>query len=161
MSISNTHKHLILALCCAALATATGCGSEPLAPAPAQAPSTTAEVTGDGATPASSGTASPAEQTSEANLVPVEIELKDGRFAPGTPRTVHVPSDFLVLITARTDSEGPYQLSVISPSTAQTFKIPSGETQRITQDGLAPGGVIKLMLGKQTVKVVADAEPGP
>ena len=161
MSISITHKHLTLVLCCAALVAAAGCGSEPLPPAPAQAPSATAEATDGGATPSSAGTASPAEPTSETNLVPVEIKLEDGRFASGTPRTVHVPSDFLILITASTDSKGPYQLSVISPSTAQTFKIPSGETQRITQDGLKPGGVIKLMLGKQTVKVVADAEPGP
>lgn len=93
--------------------------------------------------------------------MPVDVALKNGGFAKSTPKTIHVPSDFLVLITVTADGKGPYSLSVLSPSTAQTYKIASNGTQKITQDGLAAGKQIKLMLGGETVRVVADADPGP
>lgn len=158
MSISRTHKPLLTGLIVITLMASPGCGSSD----PEVNERSTAQ-TGATATTATApaGKPEPSAPTSETDLVPVDVALEDGTFASSTPKTIHVPSDFLVLIDVKADDGGPYELSVLSPSSAQTLKIPSNSTQKITQDGLAPGKQIKLMLAGKTVRIVADAEPGP
>lgn len=161
MSISRAHKQVFAGLLCLTLLAAAGCGDKQK---PADVPSSGQRLVTPpttGSTSAADPRESQSKPSSEADLVPVDVALKNGKFASSTPKVIHIPSDFLVLITVTADNKGPYSLSVLSPSTAQTYKIESGTTQKITQDGLAPGKQIKLMLGDKTVRVVADAEPGP
>lgn len=117
----------------------------------------TPQVQSENATPAGDDGAAP-EST---DFAPVDVDLKGGSFASNTPTTIHVPSDFILIVTARARDSRTYSLSVISPSVAQTFKIgPRGE-KKITLDSLREGQKAKLIVGKKTVKIAADAEPGP
>jgi hypothetical protein len=88
------------------------------------------------------------------------VRLVGGTFAPSTPRTIHVPAGFMVIVTASTDGSRA-RMSVLSPSTAQTFSIRANDTLRITLDSLRPGASAKLAAGGRTVRIAADAEPGP
>lgn len=112
-------------------------------------------------TPEVRSSTEPGQAPESTDFAPVDIELKNGRFAPGTPKEIHVPSDFIVIVSAEADDHGRYRLGVVSPSVAQTFFVAPGEQKKITLDSLREGQQAKLMLGKQTVQISADAEPGP
>lgn len=162
MSNSRSHKQLLSVLLAVVLASSAGCGAD-RSSTDEKPTGSVGVVTGQTGAGASEQAAEPARPapTSETDLVPVDIELEDGSFAKSTPKKIHVPSEFLVLISVTSGDGGPYSLSVLSPSSAQTFKIASNSSQNITQDGLAAGKQIKLMLGGKTVRIVADADPGP
>jgi hypothetical protein len=162
MSDSRTYKCLFAtAVAVVALAVA-GCGSgnEKAAGPPvtsASGPASSAAATGS----TSSAQKSSDKAAKEAQIAPVDIALKNGKFAPDTPKTFHLPSDFLIVVHVTTDADGPYSLSVLSPSMAQTFKIASNDSQNITLDSLKTGESAKLMLGRQSVTIKPDADPGP
>lgn len=166
MSTSQAHKTCISALAVALLLALSGCGGDQ--PEPSQvgetrdlsgalSPTERAAET----PPVRPGDDEPAPAPESTDFAPVDIDLSDGTFAKGTPRTIHVPSDFIVIVSARADSNGPYRLSVLSPSVAQTFKVPAGGEKKITLDSMREGQSAKLIVGKSTIKVAADAEPGP
>lgn len=166
MSNSRVHKTIVFALIAALALVVAGCGGDQ-----------TGQASGGDARDLS-GALSPTERAGEppqvksgdqeptpapesTDFAPVDIELRDGTFAKGTPRKIHVPSDFIVIVSARADAEGPYRLSVISPSVAQTFRVPASGEKKITLDSMRQGQSAKLIVGDSTVTVVADAEPGP
>jgi hypothetical protein len=99
--------------------------------------------------------------TESADLAPVDLELDDGGFAKSTPKEFHVPSDFLVVVTAKNVSNAKIRLSISAPSLAQTFKIGPGKTERITLASIGAGETAKLISGGKTIEIAADAEPGP
>lgn len=173
MSNSRPHKTLFALLAAALAAVAfAGCGNsekaadssskgevQDLSGALDQTSSTGAaegaqESDGTAAQPDQSGV----EQT---DFAPVDVRLAAGGFAGSTPKTTHVPANFLIIVTVKADDAGPYKLSVISPKTAQTFKIASGKSMKITLDSLAAGQSAKLIVGDQRRKITADADPGP
>lgn len=110
---------------------------------------------------AGEGTEEPGAPPESTDFAPVDVDLRDGTFAKGTPKTIHVPSGFIVVITARADDYGTYRLSVLAPSAAQTFKIKPGDQTKVTLDSMREGQSAKLIVDKQTVKIAADADPGP
>ncbi|MFT4049713.1 MAG: hypothetical protein QM648_07715 [Solirubrobacterales bacterium] len=115
------------------------------------------------AAPQTDGTEAEPDQsgTESTDFVPVDVSLRGGGFGGSTPKVTHVPADFLIIVSAKADDAGPYSLSVISPKTAQTFKIASGKSMKITLDSLRAGQTARLVVGDQTRKITADAEPGP
>jgi hypothetical protein len=156
MSNSCIHKTFFAVAVALAIGVLSGCGSDNQPPAQ--------EAT---APPASAATSEP-EQGSEPttapegkDLAPVDVELDDGGFAESTPPAFHVPSGFLVLITAKNASGEQIRLSVSAPSLAQTFKIGPGKTETITLASIGAGESAKMISGGKTIKIVADAEPGP
>ncbi len=166
MSTSQAHKKCFAALAVALVLALSGCGSNAAEPSQAGgagdlsgalSPTERAAET----PPVRPGDDEPTPAPESTDFAPVDIDLTDGSFAKGTPKTIHVPSDFIVIVTARADSNGPYRLSVLSPSVAQTFKVPAGGGKKITLDSMREGQSAKLMIGKSTVRVAADAEPGP
>lgn len=173
MSTSHSHNPLISALALALVTSLlAGCGSgekqggsaesggsRDLSGALQQTSSTGAPATP--AQPDDQSAEQPQNSGQATDFAPVEVNLAGGGFARSTPRTTHVPSDFMIIITARADGAGPYRLSVVSPRTAQTFKIPANDTMKITIDSLKAGQEAKLIVGDQTRRVAADAEPGP
>jgi hypothetical protein len=143
-----------------------GCGekSSPPTEAPRDLSGTIGQngSTPDGETPAPpEQPATEPQQPGATDFAPVDIELRDGGFAKRTPRTIHVPSGFIVVVHATADDSGPYVLRVLSPSVAQSFKIKPGGEQRVTLDSMRQGQIAKLMVAGKTVKVAADADPGP
>lgn len=133
---------------------AAGCGDEEknVAPMPSGATASAApEPTPSDPTAATEGT----------DLAPVDLELDDGGFASSTPREFHVPSGFLVLISAKNLSDSRIRLSISAPSLAQTFKIAPGKTEKITLASIGEGERAKLISGGKTIYIAADAEPGP
>jgi hypothetical protein len=156
ISVSYTYKTIFAIVVAALLAFSSGCGSDqpkPAANKPATtAPASSSAATGDaGATPAPEGK----------DLAPVDVELDNGGFASSTPKTFHVPSGFLVLVTARNVSDAKIRLSISAPSLAQTWKLGPGKTQTITLASIGEGQTAKMISGGQTIKIAADAEPGP
>jgi hypothetical protein len=168
MSSSHTHKAVIAAGVAAVALALAGCGDNGTtagstgATAKVNSPPATASTgsTGGAQTKSGSGGSTPATAT-EPDVVPVDVRLKNGKFAPSTPSAFHVPTNFLIIVSVKSDGAGPYMLSVQGPSIAQTFKIASNDQQNISIDALSSGESAKLMLGGQTVKIKADAEPGP
>lgn len=163
MSSSHTHKLVTAAIVAAFALALGGCGSGDAGSAADGGAD--AQATGGGAstpTAAATATAGPTGKgASEAtDFAPVDVKLANGTFTKSTPSTIHVPAGFLLIVTAKNSGEK-VQLSVQSPSTAQTFKIAAGGSLRITLDSLESGESAKLMAGGRTVKVSADAEPGP
>ncbi|MBJ7458824.1 MAG: hypothetical protein JHD02_06545 [Thermoleophilaceae bacterium] len=151
MSTSHTNKkYFVVALAVGSLL-AVGCGD------PAEEPPTTAPTTAGVSAAAGSVEAAP----EETDLAPVDLQLAGGGFASDTPRSFHVPSGFLIVVSAKNTDDRTIRLSVTGPSIAQTFKIPAGETQKITIASLAAGEAAKLISGGATIEIVADAEPGP
>ncbi len=176
MSTSRTPKTFVALCFGAALLALSGCSGSGSTDDPSGAPD-------PGAPGDISGSLSPTDRAPEApevrsadkpengsaaaestDFAPVDIELKDGRFAPATPRTIHVPSGFIVIVSARADDHGRYRLGVQSPSVAQTFFIPAGGQHKITLDAMREGQVATITLGtsrSQRLRIAADAEPGP
>jgi hypothetical protein len=154
MSNSRTHKAFISTIVVTALIFSSGCGDEEkgVAPTPSDA---TAGV------PSERPTGEPTQATEGTDLAPVDLELDDGGFASSTPKEFHVPSDFLVLITAKNVSDARIRLSISAPSLAQTFKIAPGKTERITLASIGEGERAKMISGGKTIEIAADAEPGP
>jgi hypothetical protein len=156
MSNSRTLKAFLQVLVALALVIFSGCGSAQQPPA------------ASGGSPAATQPAGPSSEAPEADtapegkdLAPVDLELDDGGFAKSTPPAFHVPSGFLVLITARNVSDARIRLSVVAPSLAQTFKIGPGKTQTITIASIGADESAKMISGGKTIKIAADAEPGP
>ena len=172
MSNSSIHKTLIAAIVAVALAIA-GCGSSsgggakttassPTVQSGAASTAGTGASAGTGATAGVNGTGgATASPDTEAQLVPVDVRLSGDGFAPSTPSKFHVPSKFLILVNVRSSSPNPLSLSVLATSIAQTFRIPAHGEQKISLNALDSGDSIKLMIGNQTVLIVADADPGP
>jgi len=174
LSTSRIHKTFVVALLASAILAASGCGKEqPQASQPEPAPRDLSGSLATDQTGAQPGTQqpeqsqggaaqpqqSPSQETTD--FAPVDVELAGGSFAKGTPKTIHIPSGFIIVVSARADDSATYKLSVTSPSAAQTFTIkPKGE-QKITLDALREGESAKLIVGDRTVKIAADAEPGP
>ncbi|MGK2877475.1 MAG: hypothetical protein ACSLFF_02685 [Solirubrobacterales bacterium] len=161
MSISHTCKTYVAVAVAVVSLIASGCGDSTEQPS-------TSGPTGTGASGAATQQATapsaPAEAgpaTEEADLAPVDLQLADGGFAADTPRTFHVPSGFLIVVSAKNTDDKTIRLSVMARSIAQTFKIPTGETQKITIASLDAGETAKLISGRATIKIAADAEPGP
>lgn len=98
------------------------------------------------------------DASKDAKLASVEVKLADGGFAASTPKTFHVPPEAVVLVNVKTDRDGPYRLSVLSRSTAQTFKIASNDELEITLAGLKANETAQLILGKAKVPITADAD---
>lgn len=156
MSNSHINKTILAIVVALALAIFSGCGSDD--PAPSGNGQTAGASAAAEAAPSEAGpTAAPEGQ----DLAPVDVELNDGGFASSTPPEYHVPSGFLVLITAKNRSDAKIRLSVSAPSLAQTFKIAPGKTQTITLASIGEGESAKMISGGKTIKIVADAEPGP
>ncbi|MBJ7355458.1 MAG: hypothetical protein JHC98_11600 [Thermoleophilaceae bacterium] len=156
MSNSHINKTIFAIVVALLLGIFSGCGGgdpEPAAggPTPATAAPSAATQGATGSTAAQEGT----------DLAPVDVALDDGGFAGSTPPEYHVPSGFLVLITAKNVSDARIRLSVSAPSLAQTFKIAPGRTQTITLASIGAGESAKMISGGKTIKIVADAEPGP
>lgn len=169
--MSNSHRRntsVLLIILSLALAVA-GCGGDPK-PSAGQAPEQAPEDLSGSLSGEHSGSdtvqpAAPENRDDSApeatDFAPVDVRLEDGSFARNTPSTIHVPSGFMLIVTASADDHGPYKLSFISPVTAQTFKIKSNATSRLTFEALSEGQTAKLVVAGKTVKVKADAEPGP
>lgn len=119
----------------------------------------TPEVKPEDEAPAGEGEDEGAAEATD--FAPVDIELKNGSFAAGTPKTIHVPADFILIVSARARDAKSYSLSVISPTVAQTFKIGPRDEKKITLDAMREGQKAKLIIGDRTVFIAADAEPGP
>lgn len=154
MSNSRIHKAFFSTIVAAALIFSAGCGSED-----DNVGSASSEITASvpsAATPSSSTGA-----TEGTDLAPVDLELDDGGFASSTPKEFHVPSGFLVLITAKNVSDAKIRLSISAPSLAQTFKIAPGRTETITLASIGEGERAKMISGGKTIEIAADAEPGP
>jgi PBP1b-binding outer membrane lipoprotein LpoB len=151
MSISPKHKTIVAALFAALAMAFSGCGGDN----PAAKPTATA------ATGESAPQAAETQQSEPANYAPVDVKLEDGTFATDTPETFHIPSGFIVVVTAMADRTGLYVLRVKSPSVMQSFKIRPGAVQRVTIDGMKPGQSAHLMVRGKSVRIAADAEPGP
>lgn len=156
MSNSRTYKTIFVSVVALTLVIFSGCGGDKGAPSFNATTSATSSIPseptgGDGASPAPEGQ----------DLAPVDIELDDGGFAKSTPPAFHVPSGFLVLITAKNVSEKKIRLSVSAPSLAQTFLIGAGKTETITLASIGADQSAKMISGGKTIKIVADAEPGP
>lgn len=107
------------------------------------------------------GQGSPTAAPEATDFAPVDVSFDEGGFAKRTPKSIHVPSGFIIIVRATNSGGKTTRVSVSSPSTAQTFKVPAGAEQKITLDGLREGQLAKLIVGDQTLKIVADAEPGP
>lgn len=154
MSNSRTHKTFISTIVAVALIVCSGCGDEEndLAPIPSE---TTTSA------PSEAPTSQPTAATEGTDLAPVDLELDDGGFASSTPKEFHVPSGFLVLITAKNVSDARIRLSISAPSLAQTFKIAPGKTEKITLASIGEGERAKMISGGKTIYIAADAEPGP
>lgn len=154
MSNSRIHKALISSIIAVAMIFSAGCGDEKpgAAPVPAEA---TASVPSEAPPTETRGA------TESTDLAPVDLELDDGGFASSTPKEFHVPSDFLVLVTAKNVSAEKIRLSISAPSLAQTFKIAPGKTEKITLASIGAGERAKLISGGKTIYIAADAEPGP
>jgi glucose/arabinose dehydrogenase len=154
MSNSRTHKTLISTIVAVALFVCSGCGDQENDAAPVlSAPTTSA--------PTETPTSEPTPAAEGTDLAPVDLELDDGGFASSTPKEFHVPSGFLVLITAKNVSDARIRLSISAPSLAQTFKIAPGMTERITLASIGEGERAKMISGGKTIYIAADAEPGP
>jgi hypothetical protein len=165
MSGSCPHKGVIATVLAVASLLLAGCGDNapesPVArPSAATGASVQTGATVEAEPTAHAGGATGATAT-EGDNVPVEIRLKNGGFAESTPRRIHVPADFLISVFVTSGKGGPFNLSVQSPSTAQTFKIASNDSLNITLDSLKAGEVAKLMIGGETVRITPDADPGP
>lgn len=170
MSISPARKTARAAVAVSAVLLLAGCGEVAPNGGDQSAPrdlsgaiSPTASAAAPTAEPGANG---PAEERGRSDgaptdFAPVDISLKDGGFAKSTPRVFHVPAGFMIILRVVADEQGPYRLSVISPSTAQTFKVSPKQTLRLTIDSLRSDQVAKIMLSGRTVRVAADAEPGP
>jgi hypothetical protein len=133
-----------------------GCGQKQDA-GPAARPATT-QATAAASAP-SRRTTTPTPE--EADVAPVDLTLEDGGFARSTPKVFHVPSGFIVVIAARNASDAKIRLSVSSPTTAQTFKVSPGKTQSISLASIGAKDSAKLISGGRTIRIAADAEPGP
>lgn len=94
--------------------------------------------------------------TAQTGLADVDVRLEDGGFADSMPSTIRVPGQSLILVNVSAGSGGPFRLSVLSRSTAQTFKLKSHESLKLTLDELKPGETAKLIAGKQTLKIGLD-----
>ena len=152
MSNPRIHKAFISTIVAVVLINSSGCGGEQNKVESTPRPEVTAS------TPPPSDAAG---STEGADLAPVDLELDDGGFARSTPKTFHVPSGFLVLITAKNVSDAKIRLSVSAPSLAQTFLIGPGKTETITLASIGEGESAKMISGGKTIKIDADAEPGP
>lgn len=137
-----------------ALVVCTGCGDEADNVAPSSSGATTS-------VPSEAPSSEPTTATEGTDLAPVDLELDDGGFASSTPKEFHVPSGFLVVITAKNVSDARIRLSISAPSLAQTFKIAPGKTERITLASIGEGERAKMISGGKTIYIAADAEPGP
>lgn len=158
MSNSRIHKAFFLAIVAAAMVFSSGCGGEDNDAAPAPQPGATAS---EPPSPSSPSPSEPTAATEGTDLAPVDLELDDGGFAKSTPKVFHVPSGFLVLITAKNVSDAKIRLSISAPSLAQTFKIGPGKTETITLASIGEGERAKMISGGKTIEIAADAEPGP
>lgn len=154
MSNSRTHKTFLSTIVAVALIACSGCGDEENNVAPIPSGATTS-------TPSEAPASEPSAATEGTDLAPVDLELDDGGFADSTPKEFHVPSDFLVLITAKNVGDERIRLSISAPSLAQTFKIAPGKTEKITLASIGEGERAKLISGGKTIYIAADAEPGP
>lgn len=154
MSNSRTHKTFISTIVAVALIVCSGCGDEENNVAPIPSEATTSA-------PAEAQPSEPTAATEGTDLAPVDLELDDGGFASSTPKEFHVPSDFLVLITAKNVSDARIRLSISAPSLAQTFKIAPGKTETITLASIGEGERAKMISGGKSIYIAADAEPGP
>lgn len=154
MSNSRIHKAFISTIVAVVVIFSAGCGDEEnnVAPTPGEA---TASV------PSEAPESEPTGAAEGTDLAPVDLELDDGGFASSTPKEFHVPSDFLVLITAKNVSDASIRLSISAPSLAQTFKIAPGKTETITLASIPEGERAKMISGGKTIEIAADAEPGP
>jgi hypothetical protein len=162
MSNSRTYRTIFAIVVALAVTIFCGCGSDQPAPSAPGSPVPTA-VTQSAGAPTGDSPATPGDTAAPEgkDLAPVDLELDDGGFAKSTPPAFHVPAGFLVLITARNVSEAKIRLSLSAPSLAQTFKIGPGKTQTITLASIGAGQSAKMISGGKTIKIVADAEPGP
>lgn len=95
-----------------------------------------------------------AENPSEGDIEVVPIALSGTAFAPGTPKQIEVPGDRLVMLDVRADG-GPFRLSILGSSLAQTFKIPRDGSEMITLAEIKPGSPTKLLIGPREVLLVA------
>lgn len=103
----------------------------------------------------------PPDQTSEANTVPVDVTLAGGGFAASTQRTVHVPAGFPITVTARARDDGSYRVRVVPAGAGPVLVVgPRGEGSVVLRP-LALNRSLRLVVGGDSIKVVADAEPGP
>jgi len=155
MSNSRIHKTFVSTIVAAALVVCTGCGDEESNVAPTIPSGATTSA------PSEAPSGEPTAATEGTDLAPVDLELDDGGFASSTPKEFHVPSGFLVLITAKNVSDSRIRLSISAPSLAQTFKIAPGKTERITLASIGEGERAKMISGGKTIYIAADAEPGP
>jgi hypothetical protein len=169
MSVSQTPSTNVVAAICVAVLLLSGCGSSdsPEGPKSVSQPDLSGKLQPTEEVPSATEPA-PAPPSAEpktapeaTDFAPVDIELSDGGFARGTPRAFHLPAGFIIVVRVRADRYGPYKLRVRSPSTAQSITIRPGGTTRITLDSLKSGAVAELMLAEKTVRLAADAEPGP
>lgn len=94
----------------------------------------------------------------ETGMTNIDVKLEDGGFADSTPSTFRVPAGSLILINAQTGRGGPFRLSVLSRSTAQTFKLKSNDSLNLTLDSLKTGEIAKLISDQKTVKIVLEGE---
>jgi hypothetical protein len=170
MSNSSLHKTLLASFVAVVFAlAASGCdgnvnnqstSSAAQAPTPAQSTAPTSATAADPTDENGSGGAS-AKPGTEAQIAPVDVTLAGSGFAASTPKTIHVPSGFLIVVTVKSESTKQLSLGVLAPSMAQTFKIAPKGQQKISVDALDAGKSAKLIVGDETVKVAADADPGP
>lgn len=156
ISDSYISKAIFVIVAAVLLAFATGCGGEERRPTTATPP-TAAPA------PSSEGSSDPvtANASEGRDLAPVDLELDNGGFASKTPKTFHVPSGFLVLVTAKNVSDATIRLSISAPSLAQTWKVGPGRTQTVTLASIGEGESARMISGGQTIRIAADAEPGP
>lgn len=173
LSTSRPHKTFVVVGFLAALLALSGCGdrqdkqgtTNPGESVPRDLSGAIPSTSGGQPAARDQGNAPPQPQQPAAkqatDFAPVDVVLGADGFAKGTPRTIHVPSDFIIIVSVRSRAGKLKQLSVISPSTAQTFKVRPGDEQKVTLDAMRAGETAKLVVGNQTVKIAADADPGP
>lgn len=173
MSFSRTPNTNVVPLLAVLAVLLSGCGSQPGSegskPPSQRDLSGALEPTGAAPQAAEDSPSTPQEPAPErqgsapeaTDFAPVDIDLRDGAFAKGTPRSFHLPSGFIIVVRVRADEQGPYRLRVRSPSMAQSFTIAPNRQQHITLDSMRSGQTAELMLNGRTVVIAADADPGP
>jgi hypothetical protein len=173
ISIRHTKKFQIAVVVSMAALAFAGCGSkkpaQPIAatgatgstqPTGAQGASTNTqatEPTAAAANPNGAGTGD--EQPARTG---VKIGLKNGGLTQSTPRKVHVPSYIPVELDIAVADSQTYNLVVTADGRNRAVTYDKPGAYKLTIAGLRSNATATVVLGgSETVKITADANPGP
>jgi len=92
---------------------------------------------------------------------PVQIGLEGGKFTSSTPSVVHVPPFIQIALEIDAKDGRGYSLSVVSGKQTSVHIVKQAGSTTVPLEGLRPGHSLTVKLGTASIKVSADAEPGP